>query len=165
MQNWSSFASSRVTRSKHNSFPQHRAVSVLYWTFPMKLPCGERHKTSPWWRHPMRTFSALLALCEGNHRSPVDSLTKASDAELWCFLWSAPEQTVEQTIVTPMIWDAIALIMTSLQCLHFGSGNAVPWQTPASAECQRRIGDKPLNQRWRHWRRHYPGGGGGGGMS
>ena len=22
-------------------------------------------------------------------------LTKASDAELWCFLWSAPEQTVE----------------------------------------------------------------------
>ena len=25
-------------------------------------------------------------------------LTKASDAELWCFLWSAPEQTAEQTI-------------------------------------------------------------------
>ena len=33
-------------------------------------------------------------------------LTKASDAELWCFIWSAPE---------PVIWDAIALIMTSLQ--------------------------------------------------
>ena len=28
-------------------------------------------------------------------------LTKASDAELWCFLWSAPEHTVKQTIVTP----------------------------------------------------------------
>ena len=41
-------------------------------------------------------------------------LTKASDAELWCFLWSAPEQTVEQTIETPVIWDAIALIMTSV---------------------------------------------------
>ena len=38
-------------------------------------------------------------------------LTKASDTELWCFLWSAPEQTVEQTIAA---WDAIALIMTSL---------------------------------------------------
>ena len=25
-------------------------------------------------------------------------LTKASSAELWCFLWSAPEQTVEYTI-------------------------------------------------------------------
>ena len=41
-------------------------------------------------------------------------LTKASDAELWYFLWSAPEQTAEQTIETPVIWDAIALIMTSL---------------------------------------------------
>ena len=41
-------------------------------------------------------------------------LTKASDAELWCFLWSAPEQTVKQTIETPVIWDAIAFIMTWL---------------------------------------------------
>ena len=38
-------------------------------------------------------------------------LTKASDAELWRFLWSASEQTVEQTIETPV---AIALIMISL---------------------------------------------------
>ena len=29
-------------------------------------------------------------------------LTKASDAELWCFLWSAPKQTVELTIQMPM---------------------------------------------------------------
>ena len=42
------------------------------------------------------------------------SLTKASDAELWYFLWSAPEQTVKQTMETQVIWDAIALIMTSL---------------------------------------------------
>ena len=34
----------------------------------------------------METFSALLALCAGN--SPA---TKATEAELWCFLWSAPE--------------------------------------------------------------------------
>ena len=27
-------------------------------------------------------------------------LTKAGDTELWCFLWSAPEQTVEQTLET-----------------------------------------------------------------
>ena len=40
-------------------------------------------------------------------------LTKASDAEIWCLLWSAPEQTVEQRIGTSLIWDAIALIMTS----------------------------------------------------
>ena len=41
-------------------------------------------------------------------------LTEASDAELWRFLWSAPEQTIEQTVETPMIWDIIALILTSL---------------------------------------------------
>ena len=36
--------------------------------------------------------------------------------ELWCFLWSATEQTFKQTIKTPVIWDAIALLMTSLWC-------------------------------------------------
>ena len=41
-------------------------------------------------------------------------LTKASDAELWCFLSSAPEQLVEQTIETPVIWNVIVLILTSL---------------------------------------------------
>ena len=30
-------------------------------------------------------------------------LTKANYAELWCFLWSAPEQTVEETIETLVI--------------------------------------------------------------
>ena len=39
--------------------------------------------------------------------------TEASDAELWCFLWSAPEWTLEQTIVRLVIWDAIAPIMTA----------------------------------------------------
>ena len=34
-------------------------------------------------------------------------LERACDAELWCFPWSAPEQTVEQTIEAPVIWDAI----------------------------------------------------------
>ena len=40
--------------------------------------------------------------------------TKARDAELWSFLWLAPEQTVEQTMETLVAWDAIALIMTSV---------------------------------------------------
>ena len=40
--------------------------------------------------------------------------TKASDAELWCFLWSASEPTAEQAMETQVIRDAIALIMTSL---------------------------------------------------
>ena len=41
-------------------------------------------------------------------------LTKASDADLLCILWFAPEQTVEQTIETLVNWVAIALIMMSL---------------------------------------------------
>ena len=38
-------------------------------------------------------------------------LTKASEAKLWCFVWSVPEQTFEQTIETAVIWD---VIITSL---------------------------------------------------
>ena len=41
-------------------------------------------------------------------------LTKASDAELWCFLWFEPEQTIEQTIERLVTLDAIAPIMTTL---------------------------------------------------
>ena len=52
-----------------------------------------------WWRHQMETFSALLALCAGNSPATGNSPHKASDAELLYFLWSAPEKTVEQTIV------------------------------------------------------------------
>ena len=37
--------------------------------------------------------------------------TKASDAEL---RWSVPELTIEQTMDTQVIWDAIVLIMTSM---------------------------------------------------
>ena len=49
----------------------------------------------------------------GIHRSPVP-LTTASEVELWCVLCSAPEQTDEYIVETPVIWDAIALIVTSL---------------------------------------------------
>ena len=54
----------------------------------------------------METFSALH---KGQWRD-----TKASDAELWCVLSSVPELTVEQTTESLVIWDAMALIMTSL---------------------------------------------------
>ena len=39
--------------------------------------------------------------------------TKASDAELWCFLWSVSEPTVEQTIQTPVIWDTSSCSLCS----------------------------------------------------
>ena len=43
-----------------------------------------------WWRHQMGTFSALLVLCAKFTGDRWIPRTKASDAELWCFLWSAP---------------------------------------------------------------------------
>ena len=45
------------------------------------------------WRHKMGTFPRYWPFVRGSHR--WIPLTKASDAELWCFLWSSPEQTVE----------------------------------------------------------------------
>ena len=38
-----------------------------------------------------------------------------TNAELWCFLWYAPEQTAERTVEMLVIWDGMALIMTSLK--------------------------------------------------
>ena len=60
-----------------------------------------------------RQENELLALCViiGYRWIPH---TNASDTELWDFLRSAPESTLEQTMKTPVIWDAITLIVTSL---------------------------------------------------
>ena len=82
-----------------------------YCIYKSMFLCKKKWKnvTPTWWRHQMETFSALLALREGN--PPVTGgipLTNASDADLWCFLWSVPEQTVGQTTETPVMWDAIA---------------------------------------------------------
>ena len=73
-----------------------------------------------WWRHQMGTFSAFLVLYLGesiDHRWFL--LTKASGAELWCFLWYTHEHMVEQTIDMPMIRDAITFVMTSLFLYSF----------------------------------------------
>ena len=65
---------------------------ILHWTVA----------STRWWCHQMETFFMLLA-----HTSDGwIPLTKASDAELWCFIWSAPGQAVEQTIEMLLIWDA-----------------------------------------------------------
>ena len=56
-------------------------------------------------------FMVLLLRVLARHR--WIPLTKASDAKLWCLLLYAPEQPVEQTIETPVILDAVALIITS----------------------------------------------------
>ena len=88
------------------------------WTSPIKHFYYFRFITL----HTMTssTFSALLPLCGGSppvtggfpSRGPV---TRSFDVFFFVF-WPAPQQTVKQTMETPVIWDAIALIMMSLQC-------------------------------------------------
>ena len=88
----------------------HNTVPVVREIQQSLADCHNHYDVIKW-----KPFSALLALCVGN--PPVTGgfpTQRASDAELWCLPWSAPEQTVEQTIATPVIWDAMALIMTSL---------------------------------------------------
>ena len=62
-----------------------------------------------------RIFRVTGLLCGEFTGSPVNSPRKGQWRGVWCFLWSAPEPTMEQTMETPVIWDAIALIMTSLK--------------------------------------------------
>ena len=62
------------------------------------------------WKHFPRYWPSLMEF-NGHRWMP---LTKASDTELWFSFLFAPEQTVEQTIETSVIWDTNALIMTSL---------------------------------------------------
>ena len=66
----------------------------------------------------MGTFFCVTGLLWGVYTSHrLIPLTMASDVELWYFLWSALERKAEQTIKMLMIWDAIALIKTSIWCV------------------------------------------------
>ena len=51
------------------------------------IPFRNRNHVIIKWKH----FPRYRPFVRGIHRSPVNSRTKASDAELWCFLWSASE--------------------------------------------------------------------------
>ena len=72
---------------------------------------GSVNRMTPSDENMFRVSGHLGGETIGNRWIP---LTNTSDLELWCFLWSLPEQTVEQTIETPGIIDAIPLNITSL---------------------------------------------------
>ena len=88
-------------------------LHIVYWD-----PVCHLKKSSDQRKHMMassnwnigRVIAPLWGELIGHRWIP---LTEAIGAEFWLFLWSTPQQTVEQTM-TPVIWDAIALIMTSL---------------------------------------------------
>ena len=56
-------------------------------------------------------FRVTDPMCEEYTGHRWFPLTKANDAEILCFLWSAPEQTDEQSIEHPVFSDATELII------------------------------------------------------
>ena len=71
--------------------------STQAWKLPSVYPPNRRQSTvlnnddqstDTYIRH--RTSVIYWPFVRGIHRSPVNSRTKASDAGLWCFLWSGP---------------------------------------------------------------------------
>ena len=74
----------------------------------------------------MKMFSALLALCEGN--PPVTGGFPSRRPVTRSFLWCASEKTVEQTIATLVVWDAIAPLWRHCnRSLEFHSGRNKWW--------------------------------------
>ena len=111
-----------ITAIMHTNewFEFHHDIPTHFW--------GGHIPWTPEWYAPLSENSYMITSSNGNIFRVTGLLcgeftghrwiprTKASDEELWCFLWSAPEQTVEQIIETRVNWYAIALIMTSLWC-------------------------------------------------
>ena len=62
----------------------------------------------------METFSALLALYEGNPPVTGGFPSQRPGTRSFDIFLDLLEQTFKGTIKTPVTWDAIALIMTSL---------------------------------------------------
>ena len=87
-------------------------------TWPSFVIMGLSHKCSMpchdgviKWKH----FPCYWSFVGNIHRSSVDSPHKGHwRGTLICFLRSAPEPTVKQITEMPVIWEAIALIMTPL---------------------------------------------------
>ena len=77
------------------------AFVILWWKLPWRARLCHRSTREvggrqaavsiTWWRHQMETFSALPAFMRGTTGHRRIPLTRVSDAELWCFLWSVPE--------------------------------------------------------------------------
>ena len=79
------------------------------------LGCGEKTL----WYHNMKTFCALLALCEGNPPVTCDFPSqRASNAELWRLLCCWPEQNVEQKVKWPTDLRYFNADVTSLWWIH-----------------------------------------------
>ena len=85
-----------------SAFIYHEEFNIIWWSIMMTSASGN--------------FCCVTGLLWGEttgHR--WIPLTKANDADLWCFFWSTPEQTVEQTVDLRhccTYYDVTVLILT-----------------------------------------------------
>ena len=123
--NKGNFKTAHYSPSVRVAVSSHRIVAWLWcFLFARLHKLLNKQSTCRWFVLMMRCQLRMMTSSNGNifrvtgplwgestgHR--FIPITKASRAEFWCFLWS--EQRFEQTIEKPVIWDAIALIITSL---------------------------------------------------
>ena len=66
------------------------------WCCLVEVPYCFTRSPVTWWCHQMETFPRYWPFVRGIHRSRWIPRTKASDAELWCILWSAPEKRLSK---------------------------------------------------------------------
>ena len=107
--------------------PSRASYGVFIWSILDNNDCS-------CWAHHMENFPRYWPLCGEFTDHRWIPLTKGSEAELWYFLWSAPKWMAGQTIARLVIWDAIALIVTSLYwyngiTMYLGHFCAVSWST------------------------------------
>ena len=109
--------STKCSGSEQRKRQNHFHVMLSSWRISL---ANNRNKTTVQHRFDIhgdvinwKLFSYYWPFVRGTTGYGGIPLTKTIDFFL-CFHWSAPEQTFEQTMETPMISDAIGLIMTSL---------------------------------------------------
>ena len=68
----------------------------------------------------METFPSQLDLCEGDPLVIGGFPHRGQWRGALMFICSTPEKTVEETLETPAIWDAITLVMTVIRALEIG---------------------------------------------
>ena len=97
----------------HRCSVSHRS-HVMTWrktkcTQTWLIFTSECHDDIIKWKH----FPRYWSIVRGTTCHRWILLTNASDAELWSFFGLRLNKTVGQTIETPVIWDASALLMTT----------------------------------------------------
>ena len=80
---------------RHMSFSNHRQFDCFFLQQSVQGNVRENTEALHYWSHDdvikWKHFPRYWPFVRGIHRSRWIPRTKASDAELWCFLWSTPE--------------------------------------------------------------------------